>query len=248
VIKEFGERDGLMGVADYDPVRLANGNYIDAMALVSKAVWAAVGGYDTMRTGWEDFDFWCKLAERGLWGVKVPDGPFAEYPVHSNSMIESDLARPEIFRAKLDHVERRHCWLTHVWPIPNSLREADVPIGPITGGDDRARLISLLPILRCPETGGRLAVTAEGDALMSQDGSRHWPLVLGRPLLFLGMRAPKVNSDAHLSNPLPDSALALIRSTRGLVLHLSAGGTRERYDNVIEAEAAIFRHTDLVGD
>jgi glycosyltransferase involved in cell wall biosynthesis/SAM-dependent methyltransferase len=248
VIKEFGEREGLIGVSDYDPVRLANGNYIDAMALVSKAVWAAVGGYDAVRTGWEDFDFWCKLAERGLWGVKVPGGPFAEYRVHSSSMIQSDLARPETFRAKLDHVERRHPWLTHVWPLPNSSREPDIAVSPIAGRNDRARLIKFLPILRCPETGGRLTLTPEGDELVSEDGSRHWPLVLGRALLFPGMRGPKVNSDAHLSNPLPDSALALIRSTRGLVLHLSAGGTRERYDNVVEAEAAIFRHTDFIAD
>jgi glycosyltransferase involved in cell wall biosynthesis/SAM-dependent methyltransferase/uncharacterized protein YbaR (Trm112 family) len=249
VLKEFGEKNGLMGASDYDPVRLANGNYIDAMALVSKAVWAAVGGYDNERTGWEDFDLWCKLAERGLWGVKVPGGPLAEYRVHSNSMIQTDVTRPEKFRAKLDHEEHRHPWLTHVWPLPNSSREPDIAIRPIGGGDDsRVRLVRLLSILRCPETGGRLAVTGEGDALVSEDGSRHWPLVLGRPLLFPGMRAPKVNSDAHLSNPLPDSALALIRSSRGLVLHLSAGGTRERYDNVIEAEAAIFRHTDFIAD
>jgi SAM-dependent methyltransferase len=237
-----------MGVVDYDPVRLANGNYVDAMALVSKAVWAALGGYDHVRTGWEDFDFWCKLAERGLWGIKVPGGPLAEYRVHSNSMIQTDIARPETFRAKLDHVERRHPWLTHVWPLQNSSREPEHPVVATAVGDDSGRLMRFLPILRCPETGGRLTVTPESAALISEDGSRHWPLVRGRPVLFPGMRAPKVNSDAHLSNPLPDSALALIRSSRGLVLHLSAGGTRERYDNVIEAEAAMFRHTDLIAD
>jgi SAM-dependent methyltransferase len=29
---------------------------------------------------------------------------------------------------------------------------------------------------------------------------------------------------------------------------LSAGGTAERYENVVEAEAAIFRHTDVIAD
>jgi SAM-dependent methyltransferase len=42
--------------------------------------------------------------------------------------------------------------------------------------------------------------------------------------------------------------VALIEQTRGQVLHLSAGGSAERYDHVIEAEAAIFRHTDIVAD
>jgi ubiquinone/menaquinone biosynthesis C-methylase UbiE len=32
------------------------------------------------------------------------------------------------------------------------------------------------------------------------------------------------------------------------VLHLSAGGTAERFEHVVEAEAAIFRHTDLIAD
>lgn len=91
-------------------------------------------------------------------------------------------------------------------------------------------------------------MAVERNALVSEDGSRRWPLILGRPLLFPGMAAPKINPDIHHSNPLPDSALALIRGTRGSVLHLSAGGTAERYDNVIECEAAMFRHTDLIAD
>jgi SAM-dependent methyltransferase len=47
---------------------------------------------------------------------------------------------------------------------------------------------------------------------------------------------------------LPESALAIIRETRGPVLHLSAGGTAERFEHVVEAEAAVFRHTDLLAD
>jgi len=59
---------------------------------------------------------------------------------------------------------------------------------------------------------------------------------------------PTINSDAHLSNPLPESALALIRGTTGPVLHLSAGGSARRFEHVIEADAAVFRHTDLIAD
>ncbi len=62
------------------------------------------------------------------------------------------------------------------------------------------------------------------------------------------MNAPIVNGDQHLSHQLPASALALIHGARGPVLHLSAGGSADRFDHVIEVEAAIFRHTDLVAD
>jgi SAM-dependent methyltransferase len=33
-----------------------------------------------------------------------------------------------------------------------------------------------------------------------------------------------------------------------LVLHLSAGGTSRQFENVVELEAAVFRHTDIIGD
>jgi tetratricopeptide (TPR) repeat protein/glycosyltransferase involved in cell wall biosynthesis len=248
-IRQFGAADGIMG-AVYDPVRLANGNFIDAMALVSRAAWAAVGGYHPLRPmGWEDFDFWCSLAERGLGGVLVPGVPLAEYLVHANSMIETAKARPDVICQMMDEMERRHPWLTQVWPLSGTRNGQDgaSPTGSISAKAD-GRLVRLLPILRCPETGGRLRLASEGDALISEDGARRWPLFLGRALLFPGMTRPQVNSDTHLSNAMPASALALIRSAQGQVLHLSAGGTTERFEHVVEVEAAVFRHTDVIAD
>ena len=72
-----------MGNCPFEPGRLIGGNYIDALALVSKEAWAAVGGYGVFRVmGWEDFDFWCRLVENGFWGCRVGDSPLAEYRVH----------------------------------------------------------------------------------------------------------------------------------------------------------------------
>jgi SAM-dependent methyltransferase len=62
------------------------------------------------------------------------------------------------------------------------------------------------------------------------------------------MAAPRIVTDRHVSNPLPKSALSLMRETDGPVLNLSAGGTAERLPNVVEAEAAIFRNTGVVAD
>jgi glycosyltransferase involved in cell wall biosynthesis/SAM-dependent methyltransferase len=118
-------------------------------------------------------------------------------------------------------------------------------LGPFDGG---SRLARLLPLLRCPETGQPLVLAPSGDALFSEDGTRHWPMVMGRPVLFPGLDAPVINSDTHLSNPLPATALSMIHSISGPILHLSAGGSAERFENVIEADAAMFRHTDLICD
>ena len=131
-------------------------------------------------------------------------------------------------------------------------READDPAPATTRvlrpSDGSSRLAHLLPLLRCPETRQPLVLSPSGDALISDDGSRRWPLVMGRPVLFPGLDVPVINSDAHLSNPLPATALSMIGNTPGPILHLSAGGSAERFEHVIEVDAAVFRHTDLICD
>jgi glycosyltransferase involved in cell wall biosynthesis/SAM-dependent methyltransferase len=248
-LQQFGTATGVMNAA-YDPVRLANGNYIDAMAVISRAAWAGVGGYDLhANQGWEDFDFWCKLAERGLRGELVPGPALAEYRVHSSSMIQKAAGAPQKIRLMMDDLGRRHPWLTQVWPLGGSPHEegGSKQFQDATPGIDR-RLARILSLLRCPKTGGQLTLTAEGDALISEDGSCRWSLFHGRPVLFPGMSTPSINPDTHLSNPMPASALALIHSTLAPVLHLSAGGTAERFEHVVEVEAAVFRHTDVIAD
>lgn len=105
----------------------------------------------------------------------------------------------------------------------------------------------LLPILRCPQTGQPLRFAADG-RLTTEDGGRSWPLVAGRPNLFPGLDNPKIHPAEHLSNPLEDSALRLVRQAQGWVLNLSAGGTAQKFAHVVEAEAAVFRHTDVLVD
>jgi glycosyltransferase involved in cell wall biosynthesis len=66
-LEVFGDRTGL-GEADFwSKERFKPKNYVDAMALVSKAAWQKVGGYTQLiANGWEDYDFWCKFVEHGL--------------------------------------------------------------------------------------------------------------------------------------------------------------------------------------
>jgi hypothetical protein len=67
---------GLLNVFPWEPQRFArSGNYIDAMALMRTASLREVGGYrlDRRLHGWEDFDLWVRMAERGWHGTHVPD-------------------------------------------------------------------------------------------------------------------------------------------------------------------------------
>jgi len=86
-VEKFGEAIGLHNVRAWNPADLQHGNTIDAMVLLRRATWQAVGGYSAdMTRGWEDFDLWFKIARINGWGVQVPE-ILARYRVHGQSML-----------------------------------------------------------------------------------------------------------------------------------------------------------------
>jgi len=98
----------------YAPELLVGGNAIDAMAIIRKDCWAAVGGYASLDPqGWEDFDFWCLFAEKGMWGRQHPE-ILAEYRVHGASMLKVHTDLADNKRNLLELMKRRHPWLSHV--------------------------------------------------------------------------------------------------------------------------------------
>ncbi len=109
-LQQFGDKGAVFNDVPYSPSRLVTGNYIDAMALIAKWAWAAAGGYDHVRFGWEDYDFWCRLAELGLWGEHVPE-VLAEYRVHKTSMLASSTDKHGNKRELIADMHRRHPWL-----------------------------------------------------------------------------------------------------------------------------------------
>jgi hypothetical protein len=117
VIQEFGGRSGLIGNAPYNPSRFIGGNYIDAMALIARSAWSAAGGYAQIRMGWEDYDFWCALAEVGLRGCAVGGPPLADYRVHDNSMLAQVTDTEEVKARVIAALERRHPWVAVARPV-----------------------------------------------------------------------------------------------------------------------------------
>ena len=83
----FGERDGRWHVPEFDLLLLVTRNFIDACALYRKQLWEEVGGYDEYKplSGWEDWDFWLRVAARGGTFFHLPKIGF-EYRVRENSM------------------------------------------------------------------------------------------------------------------------------------------------------------------
>ena len=244
-IQQFGARDIQFSNVPYKPQRFVSGNFVDAMALVSKEAWAMVGGIDHVRHGWEDYDFWVRIAEHGLAGEWVPE-LVAEYRVHETSMMTRETMVGGNYRELNLDFARRHPWTAL---IDTEIRRYPRSGNPqLTAPRERTRLDDLLPILRCPVSGHKLAYDESREALISYDGMVRWPIKEGRPCLSRDLGDPQVMPSNHVSNVLPDEAVRIIKETKGWVLNLSAGGSVEKFPNVVEMEFAIFRHTDVVAD
>jgi glycosyltransferase involved in cell wall biosynthesis len=84
----FGERSGRWHVPEFDLLSLVRGNFIDACALYRKKLWEEVGGYDEQMIcmGWEDWDFWLRVACHGGAFVHLSKIGF-DYRVRTNSMV-----------------------------------------------------------------------------------------------------------------------------------------------------------------
>jgi hypothetical protein len=75
ILERFDARGpvGLVSCYPWEPRRLRNGNYIDAMALWRRDAIRTLGAYttDSRLHGWEDYDLWCRCAERDVEGAFV---------------------------------------------------------------------------------------------------------------------------------------------------------------------------------
>ncbi len=109
-IKQFGNGDEVFGTEPFSALRLLQGNYIDAMALVAKWAWAGAGGFENIQHGWEDFDFWARLVELGQFGLSVPE-ILADYRVHNASMLHTQTEIADNKRTLIADLTTRHPWL-----------------------------------------------------------------------------------------------------------------------------------------
>ena len=98
---------GCVGI--WDPARLAQGNYIDAMALIKKSAWDAVSGYSRLiKPGFEDYDLWCKFVRLGFHGAFIPE-VLCRYRIHADSMLRQ-MSEQEV-EESYSEIILRHPWL-----------------------------------------------------------------------------------------------------------------------------------------
>src|SRR5579885_929046 len=117
----FGDVEYIQRAADFNLYQLLDHNTVSAASLVRKADWKLAGGYDeSMRDGYEDWDFWLRLAEHGRYGRYVPKVLY-EYRKHGPSLYSAARERHEelVARIRANHprlysregiLQAKICW------------------------------------------------------------------------------------------------------------------------------------------
>lgn len=82
----FGDEYWVWMPPAFDFDRLLIQNYVNVTSLFRKEAWSEAGGYnESMLDGYEDWDFWISLAERGWLGETIPEVLFF-YRRHGKTM------------------------------------------------------------------------------------------------------------------------------------------------------------------
>ncbi len=103
----FGEQNLLKKAGLFDSDKLIIGNYIDACAFFRKSAWEAVEGYDENMPymGYEDWDFWLKLAHNQYKFHYLNEVLF-EYRVSADSMMRK--LEPAKRRLVFDYIIKKN--------------------------------------------------------------------------------------------------------------------------------------------
>lgn len=102
----FGVVETEWVMPEYSLEKMLVDNVIFCSAFFRKEDWLEVGGYDPgMVYGWEDYEFWLSLLERGRSVIRIPETLFC-YRVASDSMVRSKekWQKVEMFK----RIYRRH--------------------------------------------------------------------------------------------------------------------------------------------
>lgn len=107
-VEFFGDKSGPERVPDFDLRRLLGWNYIYASSLFRKSTWERLGGFDEDREtqGFEDWDFWCRIACNG--GKLYHAGEVLhEYRVRNDSFGSGVAAQRARTEAILRHIRAK---------------------------------------------------------------------------------------------------------------------------------------------
>lgn len=212
---ELGE--GIWRVPDWDPRLMMLTNLHPVTALVKRSAFDASSGFDeSMRDGYEDWDFWLSLAERGFRAVRVQEALFVWRRHSTNTMvIEAVKKHDSLFR----HIVARHreYYAKHADELfilsNNLLRKFDV-----NWLDESGWPITLLCLWANRDELAKLK--PEHAALVQRAGSLESQLAQARSHLeTLTARSTALQNDVAFLNRTLDETRAWYEGTMAMRLH-----------------------------
>ena len=86
-IQEFGGRSSIWKTSEFNVPELLVQNVIQVASMFRKDVWTETGGYnENLNNGYEDWDFWLRIVEKGYKWVCIPE-PLFYYRIRKGSML-----------------------------------------------------------------------------------------------------------------------------------------------------------------
>jgi glycosyltransferase involved in cell wall biosynthesis len=144
-IQHFGILKTIFKSGDFSTKALAQDNVIPYASLFRKSLWDDLGGY-RLNIGYEDWDFWLNLAERGVKGKLVQE-PLFLYRKHGFSHLESLNKRRDILIAQLQIQHPRlysNQELDQARQLLNSVHDEHDSQTKVMGGTRRLRITYLI--------------------------------------------------------------------------------------------------------
>lgn len=151
----FGDVDETWRTRDFDPDLAMVDNHVSVSAVFRRDDWEIIGGYaPQMRGGYEDWEFWIRLASLGRSG-RVVAAPLFLHRRHGRTMTHDALDMAETLRARIRALNPRFFadadWrsrLSRLVGPPAAEREPFARLAGALAADPRPAILALTPGLR----------------------------------------------------------------------------------------------------
>lgn len=99
--RTFGDEERFITTGKFNTYRILFANYFVVGSMFRRLAWEGVGGYaESMTGGFEDWEFWIKLIEKG-WRMEKVEEVLFMYHKHGKSMVDSTLKNSNHVKAQI---------------------------------------------------------------------------------------------------------------------------------------------------
>jgi glycosyltransferase involved in cell wall biosynthesis len=208
----FGDDDRLITPPQWDTRRELDVNFLGTASMFRRVAWEQAGRYD-VELGYEDWDLWIGMIERGWVGVKAP-GALWHYRVHGGGVFSNHVAQDHECKARivLKHPsvydDRQRSWAAAVLEGDTAALAASTTPGWIPTFDSRALRVV---------TGGRSDLPIRSICLITKDYPPNVPGGIPRAVQMQAQMLAAAGVEVHVITRGGDNEL--VREAAGVVVH-----------------------------